>query len=80
MELLCGVCSQTKGLSLEERMKLAKSRETNVVYVCPDCGEEHSYRGIGGSGAAPVEPTIEVEEEPIKNKDKDQNSDQLTLF
>ena len=61
MELLCGRCSQDKGLPLDERMKSAKSRLPNVIYFCPVCEQEHSYKGMG-TKVAPIEPSIVMEE------------------
>ena len=79
MELLCGKCSQEQGLSLKERMELAKSRMPNVNYFCPVCEQEHSYRGVEEK-AAPPQPTKEKEESPRKSREKTQDDEQLSLF
>lgn len=79
MELLCGRCSQDKGLPLDERMELAKSRLPDIIYICPVCDQEHSYKGIEVK-APPIEPTKEIEEKTSKNRKKTKDDDQLSLF
>lgn len=79
MELLCGRCSQDQGLTLQERMELAKSRLPNVIYICTVCEQEHSYKGIEKK-APPIQPTKEVEVKTTKNRKKTIDEDQLSLF
>ncbi|MEW9671583.1 hypothetical protein ABLT31_22375 [Ammoniphilus sp. 3BR4] len=79
MELLCGRCSQDKGFPLDERMKLAKSRLPNVIYICPVCVQEHSYKGIGVK-APPIESPKEIEQKTTKSIKKTKDDGQLSLF
>lgn len=80
MEILCGACSQEKGLSIQERMELARSRQVNVVYSCPTCKREHVYQGVEKQAAPPVEPPKEEVVNPPRSKKKVNEGDQLSLF
>jgi RNase P subunit RPR2 len=80
VDKLCGICSQEKGLTMEERIALAKSRIPNVVYTCSECLQEHVYRG--NTTPTSLETTTEQETQVEKNsvlKSK-QNGDQLSMF
>ena len=81
MEKICGTCSQEKGLTIEERMELARSRRLNVVYICPTCKQEHVYQGVEKKAAAPPVEAIKEEQPKLaKSKNKAKESDQLSLF
>jgi len=82
MELLCGKCSQEKGLPLAKRMELAKSRVPNVTYVCPVCEQEHLYKGVVVKAESdPIQPSNEAEKEnTTRKKKKTEEHDQLSLF
>jgi len=80
MELLCGRCSQDKGVPLDERMKLAKLRLPNVNYTCPICEQEHSSKGIGVKAATPIESPKEIEQKTTKSIKKIEDDGQLSLF
>lgn len=80
MEILCGTCSQEKGLPIEERMKLARSRRLNVVYICPTCKREHVYQGVEKKAVPPVVAPKEEEPKLTKSKKKAIEVDQLSLF
>ncbi|MBP1934524.1 hypothetical protein [Ammoniphilus resinae] len=81
MEILCGTCSQEKGLPIEERMKLARSRQVNVVYICPTCKREHVHQGVVKKAGPPVEAPKEEEPNLSKSSNKKvEEGDQLSLF
>lgn len=79
MELLCGRCSQEKGLPLEKRIESAKSRLPNVIYYCPVCEQEHSYKGVEVKAVPVQEPKVK-ETKPAKTREKTENDEQLSLF
>ncbi|WPS85666.1 hypothetical protein SMD22_01015 (plasmid) [Brevibacillus halotolerans] len=81
MEKICGKCSQDKEISLEERIKLAKSRLPNVDYFCPVCLQEHSLKWNVGAIRKESDLTMvkEVVQKTKKNR-KEQGLEQLDFF
>ncbi|MBB3108069.1 hypothetical protein FHS18_000097 [Paenibacillus phyllosphaerae] len=82
MEILCGSCAQAKGLSIEERIVLAKSRLPKQLYLCPSCKSEHTYSSkVKIPSQTPiVEPTREVLEKKPENKATAPTEGQMLLF
>jgi hypothetical protein len=82
LEKLCGKCSQSEGLTLEQRVELAQSRIPNAVYRCPICSQEHLYIGNIVKLPTPIEtveekgPGVEKKNPPLRTN----NTDQLSLF
>ncbi|WP_209121105.1 hypothetical protein [Alkalihalobacillus sp. BA299] len=84
MEKLCGSCSKNKGISKEERMKIAMSRLPGTVYICPECNEEHmlqhAQKVVDGKSMEIEELLIVPEEEKSNKKKNNSPHEQLSLF